>query len=80
MEMATSSTREELEALDERINEYFYKQNLKFAEKLRKYSITIRDTVETRSSGPRDPKGGPVHGPMPGFGLPWRGILEITEG
>jgi hypothetical protein len=74
--MATSSSREELEALDERINEYFYKQNLKFAERQRKVPITVRSTNHTRSSGPHDPKGCPVSG----FGLPWRGILEITEG
>ena len=48
--MATASTRQELQEVDDRVKLYFYIQNLRYHNKNRKIHITVRDTVNTQAS------------------------------
>jgi hypothetical protein len=48
--MATASTRKELQEVDDRVKLYFYIQNLRYADRNRELSISVRDTVNTRGS------------------------------
>jgi hypothetical protein len=78
--MATAATKAELDELDARIREYFYIQNLRYAEKQRKCRITVRDTTHTRASGPIGTCRCMVHGPRDPNRVRNFGWFTVEEG